>query len=48
MKKNGEDAEHLITEMRTVADRIKELDDETRVVEEQSQLADPIDSEYSA
>jgi len=34
-KKSGEDAEALIVEMRDVSDRIKALDDETRVVEEQ-------------
>lgn len=32
-KRAGEDAEALILEMRQVGDRIKELDDETRVVE---------------
>ncbi|HZG56516.1 serine--tRNA ligase [Paenibacillus sp.] len=34
-KKSGEDAEALIVEMRDVSDRIKALDEETRVVEEQ-------------
>jgi len=34
-KKAGEDAEALIVEMRDVSDRIKALDDEIRVVEEQ-------------
>lgn len=34
-KKAGEDAESLILEMRDVSDRIKALDDEIRVVEEQ-------------
>jgi seryl-tRNA synthetase len=34
-KKAGEDAEELIVEMRDVSDRIKALDDETRIVEEQ-------------
>ncbi|HZG74845.1 MAG TPA: serine--tRNA ligase [Paenibacillus sp.] len=34
-KKSGEDAEELIVEMRDVSDRIKALDDETRIVEEQ-------------
>ncbi|TLS50491.1 serine--tRNA ligase [Paenibacillus antri] len=34
-KKAGEDAEDLILEMRDVSDRIKALDDETRIVEEQ-------------
>ncbi len=34
-KKAGEDAEVLIVEMRDVSDRIKALDDETRIVEEQ-------------
>ncbi|WP_309123208.1 serine--tRNA ligase [Paenibacillus sp.] len=34
-KKAGEDAEELILEMRDVSDRIKALDDETRIVEEQ-------------
>jgi seryl-tRNA synthetase len=32
-KKNGEPADELITEMRTVSDRIKELDDEVRELE---------------
>jgi len=32
-KKNGEAADELITEMRTVSDRIKELDDEVRELE---------------
>ncbi|MCI3926305.1 serine--tRNA ligase [Paenibacillus sp. TRM 82003] len=34
-KKSGEDAEALIVEMREVSDRIKALDEEVRVVEEQ-------------
>jgi seryl-tRNA synthetase len=34
-KKAGEDAETLILEMRQVGDRIKELDDEVRVLEEE-------------
>lgn len=34
-KKNKEDADALITEMRQVGDRIKELDDEVRALEEQ-------------
>lgn len=37
-KKNGEPADDLITEMRTVSDRIKELDDEVRELE--AQIAD--------
>lgn len=35
LKKSGETAEDLIVEMRDVSDRIKSLDDETRIVEEQ-------------
>jgi len=38
-KKAGEDAEDLIREMRKVSDRIKELDEETRRVEEQLEAA---------
>ncbi|MFD1179331.1 serine--tRNA ligase [Paenibacillus puldeungensis] len=34
-KKNKEDADELITEMRQVGDRIKELDEEVRALEEQ-------------
>jgi seryl-tRNA synthetase len=34
LKREKQDAEHLITEMREVGDRIKVLDDELRVVEE--------------
>jgi seryl-tRNA synthetase len=34
LKRDKQDADHLITEMREVGDRIKEIDDELRVVEE--------------
>jgi seryl-tRNA synthetase len=34
LKRDKQDADHLITEMREVGDKIKEIDDELRVVEE--------------
>jgi seryl-tRNA synthetase len=34
LKRDKQDADHLITEMRQVGDKIKEIDDELRVVEE--------------
>ncbi|MBM7705097.1 serine--tRNA ligase [Metabacillus iocasae] len=38
MKREKQDADHLITEMREVGDRVKELDDQLRVVEESLEM----------
>lgn len=47
-KKNKEPADDLIAEMRTVSDRIKELDDEVRELEVKIDEPDDEHPEYSA